>query len=36
MIDFENKNQIKTFKAKKYFKVGISDNNVACLVLVIN
>ena len=20
MIDFENKNQIKTFKAKKYFK----------------
>ena len=30
MIDFENKNQIKTFKARKYFKVGISDNNVAC------
>ena len=30
IIDFENKNQIKTFKAKKYFNVGIKDNNVEC------
>ena len=28
MVNFENNNQIKTFKAKKYFKVGIKDNNV--------
>ena len=30
MVNFENNNQIKTFKAKKYFKVGIKDNNVEC------
>ena len=30
IVDFENNNQIKTFKAKKYFKVGIKDNNVEC------
>ena len=30
MVDFENNNQIKTFKAKKYFNVGIKNNNVEC------
>ena len=30
IVNFENNNQIKTFKAKKYFKVGIKDNNVEC------
>ena len=30
MIDFENNNRIKTFKAKKFFKVGVKDNNVEC------
>ena len=30
IIDVENNNRIKTFKAKKYFKVGIKDNNVEC------
>ena len=30
IIDVENNNSIKTFKAKKYFKVGIKDNNVEC------
>ena len=30
IIDFENNNRIKTFKAKKYFNVGIKDNNVEC------
>ena len=30
IIDVENKNSIKTFKAKKYFKLGIKDNNVEC------
>ena len=30
IIDIENNNSIRTFKAKKYFKVGIKDNNVEC------
>ena len=30
IIDVENNNSIKTFKAKKFFKVGIKDNNVEC------
>ena len=30
IIDVGNNNSIKTFKAKKYFKVGIKDNNVEC------
>ena len=30
IIDIKNNNSIKTFKAKKYFKVGIKDNNVEC------
>ena len=30
MVNFENNNQIKTFKAKKYFNVGIKNNNVEC------
>ena len=30
IIDIKNNNSIKTFKAKKYFKVGINDNNVEC------
>mgnify|MGYP005734364875 CR=1 FL=1 len=30
IIDIKNDNSIKTFKAKKYFKVGIKDNNVEC------
>ena len=30
IVDFGNNNQIKTFKAKKYFKVGIKDNSVEC------
>tara|TARA_Y100000816_G_scaffold279453_1_gene251736 strand:- start:59 stop:802 length:744 start_codon:yes stop_codon:yes gene_type:complete len=30
IINVENNNRIKTFKAKKYFKVGIKDNNVEC------
>ena len=30
MININTGNQIKTFKAKKYFKVGIKDNSVEC------
>ena len=30
IIDFKNNNQIKIFKAKKFFKVGLRDNNVEC------
>ena len=30
IIDFKNNNEIKIFKAKKYFKVGVKDNNVEC------
>ena len=30
IIDIKNNNSIKTFKAKKYFNVGIKDNNVEC------
>jgi len=30
LIDFKNNNQIKIFKAKKFFKVGLRDNNVVC------
>ncbi len=30
IIDVENNNSIKTFKAKKFFKVGIKDNSVEC------
>ena len=30
IIDIKNNNSIKTFKAKKYFNVGIKNNNVEC------
>ena len=30
MINVNTGNQIKTFKTKKYFKVGINDNSVEC------
>ena len=33
MVDFGNNNRIKTFIPKKYFKVGIKDNNVECFSL---
>ncbi len=34
IIDIKNNNSIKTFKAKKYFKVGIKDNSVECDTLI--
>ena len=32
IIDFKNNNEIKIFKATKYFKVGVSSANVGAVM----